>query len=74
MALYFAVHTYKKNPAEFGVFLAARAAHIVKTMAAGKTPAKCVKTWDPSGQGAEPCPGVIAPRRWWPDRAARGGE
>ena len=51
MALYFAVHTYKKEPAEFGVFLAARAAHIAKSMAAGKTPARCIKTWDPSGQG-----------------------
>ena len=51
MALYVAVHTYKKDPAEFSAFFTARAMYYARTMAAGQSAARCLKTWDPSGQG-----------------------
>jgi hypothetical protein len=51
MTLYIVVHHYKKDPAEFEAYFAARAMVYAKTMAAGQSPARCIKTWDPSRQG-----------------------
>jgi hypothetical protein len=51
MAQYFALHTQKKDPKKFADFFGANAPRYATTMAAGKVPAKCIKTWNPMGYG-----------------------
>jgi hypothetical protein len=51
MAQYFAVYTQKQDPKKFTAFFTEHAAYYAKTMAGGKTPAKCIKTWNPGPYG-----------------------
>ncbi len=51
MARYFVLHTQKKDPKQFAEYFGAHAAYYATTMAAGKTPAKCIMTWNPMGYG-----------------------
>ena len=51
MAMYFALHTQKQDPKKFADFFGANAAHYATTMAAGKSAAKCIKTWNPMASG-----------------------
>ena len=52
MAKYFVLHTYKKSPQEFAeAFPDEAMVEFAKAMAAGQTPAKCTRTWDPSAYG-----------------------
>jgi hypothetical protein len=51
MAVYFAVHTQTNDPKKFNAHFAAVAMPIATAMATGKTPAKCIKTWNPGGYG-----------------------
>ncbi len=52
MAKYFALHTLKKSPEEFSEFFNEEAmAQLARAMAAGQTPAKCIKTWNPIPHG-----------------------
>jgi hypothetical protein len=51
MAKYIAVHTLKKSAEEVMNAWPELAPKIAKEMAAGKTPAKCIKTWNPIPHG-----------------------
>jgi len=52
MALYFALHTLKKTPQELHDFWTEESAvELARAMAAGATPAKCIKTWNPAAYG-----------------------
>ena len=52
MAQFIVLHGYKKDPTEFAAFFTAEAAvGMAKAMAAGKFPARCIKTWDPGVYG-----------------------
>jgi hypothetical protein len=53
MAKYFALHTLKKSGEEVSNALNAGAAEIAQAMAAGQTPARCIKTWSPIPHGRE---------------------
>jgi two-component system response regulator AtoC len=47
MAKYIALHTLKKSPDEVMKVIAEASPEFARTMAAGKAPAKCLKTWNP---------------------------
>lgn len=51
MAKFIALHTLKKSPDELMAALTAVSADVAKAMAAGKTPARCIKTWNPIPHG-----------------------
>jgi hypothetical protein len=51
MAKYFALHTYIKEPAATWEFFGKGAPALAAAMAAGQTPAKCLKTWNPAAFG-----------------------
>lgn len=51
MANYFALHTYIKEPAATWEFFNKGAPALAAAMAAGQTPAKCLKTWNPAAFG-----------------------
>ena len=51
MAKYIALHTLKKSADEFMKAITAGSAGIAQAMAAGKTPARCLKTWNPIPHG-----------------------
>ena len=51
MATYIALHSLKKSPEEVMNFMAEAGPEAAKAMAAGETPAKCIKTWNPLPHG-----------------------
>jgi hypothetical protein len=51
MAKYIAVHTLKKSVEEVTKAFAEAAPESARAMAAGETPAKCIKTWNPIPHG-----------------------
>ena len=51
MAKYIALHTLKKSAEEVMKFFTESAPEIARAMAAGETPAKCYKTWNPIPHG-----------------------
>jgi len=51
MAQYIVLHTLKKSPQEFAEFMGKFAPELARAMAAGETPAKCIKTWNPVPHG-----------------------
>lgn len=51
MALYFALHTPIGDPAAGWEFFAKNAPTLAAAMAAGKTPAQAITTWNPSAYG-----------------------
>ena len=51
MAKYIALHTLKKSAEEFSAFFSEAAPEFARAMAAGETPAKCLKTWNPIPHG-----------------------
>jgi len=51
MAKYVALHTLKKSPEDVTKFFTEQAPEIARAMASGKTPAKCIKTWNPIPHG-----------------------
>ena len=51
MAKYIAVHTLKKSAEEVMKVFAETAPESARAMAAGETPAKCIKTWNPIPHG-----------------------
>jgi len=51
MAKYVALHTLKKSPEDVTKFFSEQAPEIARAMASGKTPAKCIKTWNPIPHG-----------------------
>ena len=51
MAKYIAVHTLKKSPEEVMNFFSEVAPEMARALAAGETPAKCIKTWNPIPHG-----------------------
>ncbi|MFZ0928141.1 MAG: hypothetical protein WAN11_06055 [Syntrophobacteraceae bacterium] len=51
MAQYIALHTLKKSADEVMKVIAEASPEFAKTMAAGKAPAKCLKTWNPIPHG-----------------------
>lgn len=51
MALHIVLHTPKKDPKDIAAFFAKNAVRFAVDMAAGKTPAVCIKTWDPGSYG-----------------------
>jgi hypothetical protein len=51
VAKYFVVHSYIKDPATTWSFFGQGAPGLAKEMAAGKTPAKCLMTWNPWAHG-----------------------
>jgi hypothetical protein len=51
VAKFFAVHTYKQDPAATWTFLGQGAPELAVQMATGQTPAKCIKTWNPLVHG-----------------------
>ena len=51
MAKYIVVHTLKKSAEEFTAFFSQAAPEFARAMAAGETPAKCIKTWNPIPHG-----------------------
>ena len=51
MAKYIALHTLKKSPEEVMKFFTEAAPEVARAMAAGETPAKCIKTWNPIPHG-----------------------
>ena len=51
MALYIAVHNLKKSPDEINNVWPELAPKMARAMAAGETPAKCIKTWNPLPHG-----------------------
>jgi hypothetical protein len=51
MAKYFALHTPTGDPAVGWDFFSKGAPTLAAAMAAGKTPAKCLKTWNPFAFG-----------------------
>jgi hypothetical protein len=51
MAKYFALHTYLREPEATWAFFGEEAPALAAAMEAGKTPATCLKTWNPMAQG-----------------------
>ena len=52
MAKYMVLHTYTKGPEEFAAaFGPKETQEFARAMAAGETPAKCLKTWNPGPYG-----------------------
>jgi len=51
MAKYIALHTLKKSAEETMQVFAEAAPEMARAMAAGETPAKCIKTWNPIPHG-----------------------
>ena len=51
MAKYFALHTYQREPEATWAFFGQGAPALAAAMAAGQTPAKCLKTWNPMAHG-----------------------
>ena len=51
MAKYIAVHTLKKSAKKTMQVFAEAAPEMARAMAAGETPAKCIKTWNPIPHG-----------------------
>ena len=51
MAKYIALHTLKKSVEETMKVFAEAAPEMARAMAAGETPAKCIKTWNPIPHG-----------------------
>ena len=51
MAKYIAVHTLKKSPEEVMKAFTEGSPQLARAMAAGETPAKCLKTWNPVPHG-----------------------
>jgi len=51
MAKYIALHTLKKSVEETMKVFAEVAPEMARAMAAGETPAKCIKTWNPIPHG-----------------------
>jgi hypothetical protein len=51
MAKYIAVHTLKKGVEETMNVFTEVAPEMARAMAAGETPAKCIKTWNPIPHG-----------------------
>lgn len=51
MKKYIAVHTYKTTPEQTWTKLGEVANELALAMDAGKTPARCLKTWNPFPQG-----------------------
>ena len=51
MAKYIALHTLKKSAEEVMEFFAEASPEIARATAAGETPAKCIKTWNPIPHG-----------------------
>ena len=51
MAKYFALHTYLREPEAGWAFFGERAPALAAAMEAGRTPAKCLKTWNPFTHG-----------------------
>jgi len=51
MAKYFVLHTLKSSPEEFSEAFNKEAPEFAQAMAAGKTPAKCLKSWNPMPHG-----------------------
>ncbi len=53
MAQYIALHTLKKSADEVMKAFAQATPEIARAMAAGETPAKCIKTWNPIPHGRQ---------------------
>ena len=51
MAKYIVVHTYKKSPEEVWKVFSDMGPEMARSMAAGETPARCLKTWNPFPYG-----------------------
>jgi hypothetical protein len=51
MAKFFALHTYQREPEATWDFFGKGAPSLAAAMEAGKTPAKCLKTWNPMAHG-----------------------
>ncbi len=51
MAKYIALHTLKKSAEEVMEFFTEASPEVARAMAAGETPAKCIKTWNPIPHG-----------------------
>ena len=51
MAKYIALHTLKQSAEETMKAFSEGAPEMAKVMAAGETPAKCIKTWNPIPHG-----------------------
>jgi hypothetical protein len=51
MALYIALHTPKRNPEEAQEYFRKITPDFAVAMADGKTPARCLKTWNPYAHG-----------------------
>ena len=51
MAKYIALHTLKQSAEETMEVFAEAAPEMARAMAAGETPAKCIKTWNPIPHG-----------------------
>ena len=51
MAKYIALHTLKKSAEEVMKAFAEASPESARAMAAGETPAKCIKTWNPIPHG-----------------------
>ena len=51
MAKYIALHTLKKSAEEVSKALNEAALEMARAMAAGETPCKCIKTWNPLPYG-----------------------
>ena len=51
MAKYIALHTLKKSAEEVMKMFTEASPEVARAMAAGETPAKCIKTWNPIPHG-----------------------
>jgi hypothetical protein len=51
MAQYIAVHTLKKSAEDVMKMFTEGSPQLARAMAAGETPAKCIKTWNPIPHG-----------------------
>lgn len=51
MAKYIVLHTLKKSVEEVSKFMGETVPEFARAMAAGETPAKCLKTWNPGPHG-----------------------
>jgi len=51
MAKYIVLHTYKKSPQEVWKAFSTMGPEMARSMAAGQTPARCLKTWNPFPHG-----------------------
>ena len=51
MGKYIVLHTLKKSVEEFSKFFSEGSPELARAMAAGETPAKCLKTWNPIPHG-----------------------